>query len=141
MALPSKIVTAVLLACALGACSHSRHQALAEAKVSSIGVNSYLWQASLQTVGFMPIIQTDANAGTILTDWYANPQTPDERVKLSVFILDRDLRADALKVNVQRQIKQGSGWADATVRAGTVEKLEDAILAKARQIRQSTAQN
>ncbi len=141
MALPSKIVTIAWLACSLSACGHSHHQVLAEAKVSTIGVNSFLWQASLQTVGFMPLTQTDANAGTILTDWYANPQTPDERVKLSVFILDRDLRADALKVNVQRQVREGGGWADTSVRAGTVEKLEDAILAKARQIRQSTAQN
>lgn len=135
------LAISVLLGLGVAACGHTNHKILVEAKVSTIGVNSYLWQASLQTIGFMPITQTDSAAGTILTDWYANPQTPDERVKLSVFVFDRDLRADAIRVNVQRQVRQGGGWVDATVRAGTVEKLEDAILAKARQIRQSTAQN
>jgi hypothetical protein len=115
---------------------------LSDARVSTIAVNSYLWKAALETVGFMPLTQTDANSGVILSDWYANPQTPGERVKVSVFVLDRDLRADAVRVNVQRQVVgNDNGWADATVKAGTAQKLEEAILTRARLIRQAAITN
>jgi Domain of unknown function (DUF3576) len=114
---------------------------LTEARISTIAVNSYLWKAALETIGFMPLTQTDANSGIILSDWYANPQTPGERVKVSVFVLDRDLRADALRVNVLRQEARAGTWVDATVKAGTVQKLEEAILTRARLIRQATITN
>lgn len=114
-----------------------REAAIAPARVSTIGVNSWLWRASLDTISFMPIAQTDSNGGVITTDWYVNPKSPGERVKLTVYILDTDLRADALKVAVQRQVNQGGGWVDAPVRAGTVQRLEEVILAKARDLRRA----
>jgi hypothetical protein len=121
----------------LAACGSSDKKAdLSAARVSTIAVNSYLWRAALETVDFMPLLQADSNAGVILTDWYANPTTPDERMKLSVLVLDRDLRADAIRVNVQRQVRQNGAWSDASVKAGTVDKLEDAILQRARRNRQ-----
>ena len=85
----------------------------------------------------MPLAQVDSNGGVIITEWYSNPQAPNERVKVSVTILDTDLRADALRVNVNRQELGAIGWADAVVRAGTVQKLEEAILEKARKLRQA----
>jgi hypothetical protein len=137
-ALALGLVTALVAGC--GSKKQARSN-LAEARVSTIAVNSYLWKASLETMGFMPLIQTDANSGVILSDWYANPQTPGERVKISVFILDRDLRADALRVNVLRQEARGGAWVDAAVKAGTVQKLEEAILTRARLIRQAAIAN
>lgn len=121
----------------LAACGgRERPQAdLAAAQVSTIGVNSYLWRAALETVSFAPLLQTDSAGGVIVTDWYANPQNPGERVKMTVTILDRDLRADALRVAASRQVAQGGGWIDAPVQAATVQKLEDIILTKARQLR------
>jgi hypothetical protein len=114
---------------------------LSSARVTTIAVNSFLWKAALETVGFMPLTQTDANSGIILSDWYANPQTPNERVKLSVFVLDQDLRADALRVNVLRQEARAGVWVDVPVKAGTAQKLEEAILSRARQIRQASVTN
>jgi len=108
---------------------------LAASKVTTIGVNSYLWQASLETLSFMPLVQTDSNGGVIVTDWYANPQTPSERMKLTVSILDQDLRADAVRVAASRQVLQGGQWIDAPVQAATVQKLEEIILTKARDLR------
>ena len=108
---------------------------LAAARVSTIGVNSYLWRASLETVSFAPLLQADSAGGVIVTDWYANPSNPSERVKLTVSILDQDLRADALRVAASRQVAQGGGWVDAPVQAATVQKLEDIILTKARELR------
>ncbi|MCB9948564.1 MAG: DUF3576 domain-containing protein [Rhodospirillaceae bacterium] len=101
-----------------------------------IGVNSFLWRASLDTVAFMPIASADPFGGVIITDWYTPPATPDDRFKLNVFILDRQLRADGIRVAVFRQVRDGTGeWIDAAVEPGTVTAMEDAILARAREIR------
>jgi len=128
------------LALGLAACgrSNERPQAdLAAAQVTAIGVNSYLWRATLETLSFMPLTQADSAGGVIVTDWYSNPQNPNERVKLSVSILDQDLRADALRVAASRQVLQGGNWLEAPVQAATVQKLEDIILTKARDLRRS----
>ena len=115
-----------------------RRQAdLAASNVTAIGVNSYLWRASLETLSFMPLTQADSSGGVIVTDWYSNPQNPNERVKVSVSILDQDLRADALRVAASRQVLQGGTWVEAEVQAATVQKLEDIILTKARDLRRS----
>ena len=131
------------LVVSLGACAHHHKAAkkrlqaslLAPSKVTQIGVNAYLWRASLDTLSFMPLLQTDSNGGVIVTDWYANPKNPSERMKVTVSILDQDLRADAVRVAASRQVLQGSVWVDATVEAATVQKLEDVILTRARDLR------
>jgi hypothetical protein len=110
---------------------------MAASKVTTIGVNAYLWRASLDTVSFMPLVQTDSNGGVIVTDWYANPTSPAERMKLTISILDQDLRADALRVAASRQVNQSGQWIDAPVQAATVQKLEEIILTKARDLRRS----
>lgn len=131
----------VILACAalsaLAACGgRDRPKAdLAAANINTIGVNSYLWRAALETISFAPLLQADSAGGVMVTDWYANPANPGERVKLTVVILDQDLRADALRVAASRQVSQGGTWVDAPVQAATVQKLEDIILTKARELR------
>ena len=79
---------------------------LAASKVTTIGVNAYLWRASLDTLSFMPLLQTDSNGGVIVTDWYVNPQVPSERMKVTVSILDQDLRADAVRVAALREVNR-----------------------------------
>ena len=132
-------LTAALLP--LAGCAHGdkkRPKAdLAASKVTTIGVNAYLWRASLDTLSFMPLVQTDSNGGVIVTDWYANPAQPGERMKVTVSILDQDLRADALRVAASRQVNQGGQWVDAPVAAATVQKLEEVILTKARDLRRT----
>jgi hypothetical protein len=110
---------------------------LAPSKISTIGVNSYLWRAAVDTVSFAPLLQADSNSGVIITDWYANPKAPGERVKLTVSVLDQDLRADALRVAASRQVFQNGAWVDAPVSAATVQKLEDIILTRARDLRRA----
>ncbi len=126
---------------ALSACGGGNDERLqtdlAAARVTSIGVNSYLWRASLETLSFMPLTQADSNGGVLVTDWYASPDNPNERVKVSVAILDQDLRADALRVAASRQVLQGGTWVEAPVQAATVQRLEDIILTKARDLRRS----
>jgi hypothetical protein len=108
---------------------------LSAAQLNTIGVNAYLWRASLDTVAFAPLLQADSAGGVIVTDWYTNPANPGERVKLTVTILDQDLRADALRVAASRQVNESGNWVEAPVQAATVQKLEDIILTKARDLR------
>jgi len=125
-----------LAACGGGDDSRLRAD-MAASQVTTIGVNSYLWRASLETLSFMPLTQADSAGGVIVTDWYANPATPEERVKVSVSILDQDLRADALRVAASRQVLANGVWVEAPVQAATVQRLEDIILTKARDLRRS----
>jgi Domain of unknown function (DUF3576) len=107
---------------------------------AGVGVNSFLWRASLDTVSFMPLASADPFGGVIITDWFSPPETPDERFKLNVFILGRDLRADGVRASVFHQKKDPTGqWAEAAVDANTATDLENAILTRARQIRLSAA--
>jgi hypothetical protein len=127
-----------LLLLPLAACGggrESRQSDLAASRVTTIGVNSYLWRASLDTLSFMPLVQTDSNGGVIVTDWYVNPQVPTERMKVTVTILDQDLRADALRVVAIREVASAGGWTTAPVQAATTQKLEDIILTRARDLR------
>ena len=100
-----------------------------------IGVNAYLWKASIQTISFMPINSADPFGGVIVTDWYSAPEAPNERLKLNVFIMDQELRSDGVRVSVFKQVRQGTTWQDAPVAKETPRGLEDAILTKARQLR------
>lgn len=100
-----------------------------------IGVNNYLWRASLDTISFMPLASADPFGGVIITDWYTPPETPAERFKMNVYILGRQLRADGVRVAVFRQNRAGDGWIDATVTKTTSVNLENEILNRARQLR------
>ena len=131
---------AVALTTGLAGCGKKerpRTADIAASKVTQIGVNAYLWRAALDTLSFMPLVQTDSNGGVIVTDWYANPATPNDRMKLTVTILDQDLRADGLRVAAARQVNQGGAWVEAPVQAATVQKLEEIILNKARDLRRN----
>jgi hypothetical protein len=110
----------------------------APAPVAGIGVNSYLWRASLDTLAFMPLASADPYGGVIITDWYTNPEKPDERFKATVYILDTRLRADGLTVTVFKQVKDAAGaWADSSSSAQTQVDIENSILTRARQLRLS----
>ena len=138
VALRAGLGLAVLLS--LSACGGKKEvkAQIAPTQITTIGVNSYLWRASLDAVSFMPLLQTDSNGGVIVTDWYSNPKNPGERVKVSVTILDADLRADALRVAASREVNQGGSWVAAPVQAATVQKLEDIILTRARDLRRNS---
>ncbi|HEY8592297.1 MAG TPA: DUF3576 domain-containing protein [Sphingomicrobium sp.] len=134
------VTAAVLVAAALAStgCARNRNAApakLAPARMTTIAVNSYLWRAAVDTVSFAPLLQANPSSGVIITDWYSNPRAPGERVKLTVAILDPELRADALRVSAARQVNQNGAWVDAPVAAATVQKLEDIILTRARDLR------
>jgi hypothetical protein len=115
--------------------------AAAGAGGGGVGVNSYLWRASLDSISFMPLASADPFGGVIITEWFSPPETPAERFKINVFILGRDLRADGVRAAVFRQKRDAAGtWSEAPVEAQTATDLENSILARARQLRVATAQ-
>ena len=105
--------------------------------VSSIGmpINPYLWKGSLETVGFMPLSSADPFGGIIITDWYSDGQTINERCKINIFIKGLELKTSNLKVNTFCQSFENSKWVDLPISASVNAQLEDAILNKAKKIK------
>lgn len=105
-------------------------------ETSSISVNGYLWRASLDTISFLPLNTADPFGGVIITEWYTPPESPNERFKVNIYILDKALRADGLRVTVFRQRQTSEQrWIEAKVNQKTGTDLENAILKRARQMR------
>lgn len=104
---------------------------------TGVAVNAYLWRASLDTINFIPLVSADPFGGVIITDWYTPSETPNERMKVQVTILDRELRADGIRVSVfkQQTSPKGGNWVDAQVDPRTNIDIENAILTRARQLR------
>ncbi len=103
---------------------------------SPIGVNSFLWRATLDTLSFMPLTSADPFGGVIITDWYEDPKTPGERFKVNALILDQQLRADGIKISLFKQRKDEGGiWRDADINTRLARDIEDTILTRARQLR------
>lgn len=126
------------LALALGGCAGGGKKQ-AQVQAGALGVNSFLWRATLDTLSFMPLASADPYGGVVITDWYTNPEKPDERFKATVYILDTRLRADGLNVSIFKQVRNAQGqWVDNSVTGQTETDIENAILTRARQLRLST---
>ena len=105
-----------------------------------LGVNAYLWRATLDTLNFMPLSSVDPIGGVIITDWYSTPENPTEQMKVTAYVTDRRPRADALRVSVFRQVQSPNGWVDAVVNPDTSLRLENAVLTRARELYISNVQ-
>lgn len=143
----------LMLGTLLGACSTGPHDSTGLARpqnkllkedrgatggndqLEKSGVNAYLWRGAIDTLSFMPFASADAIGGVILTDWYTPPATQNERFKITCFILSSDLRSDAVRVSVFRQVLQDGQWTDTPVAANTVSDITSKILTRARQLR------
>lgn len=140
MRVPAIVLCALLLA-SCGSSDNDMPDTTTGSTISSssghvtLGVNSYLWHATLDTLSFMPLQSADPFGGVIITDWYSDPSNPNERMRVTVYILDRRLRADGIKISTFRQTHSADGWIDAQVNPDTANKLEDAILVRARELR------
>ena len=147
---PALLVSTVMASVFLTACgtlgigkskAEKQARAVSTAQAPNMGVNSFLWRASLETLNFMPLEQVDPFGGVIVTDWYASAEAPNERFKANFYILDTNLRADALKTSIFKQTRSGGGWQDASVDADTARQIENAILTRARQLYIATVDN
>ncbi|MBV9654540.1 MAG: DUF3576 domain-containing protein [Acetobacteraceae bacterium] len=105
----------------------------------ALGVNAYLWRGALDTLSFMPLASADPFGGVIITDWYQPPAASGERFKATAYILGRQLRADAVRVSIFRQVEENGRWSDAPVSQVTVGEIENKVLARARELREQSA--
>ncbi len=108
---------------------------------SGLGVNAYLWRATLDTLSFMPLASADPFGGVVITDWFSPAAAQGERFRATAYILGRQLRSDGVRVSVFKQELRGGGWQDAAVAPSTAAELEDKVLARARELRGQTASN
>jgi hypothetical protein len=100
-----------------------------------VGVNAFLWRATLDTLSFMPLSSADPFGGVVITDWYSPPGSSGERFRATAYILGRQLRSDGVRVVLFRQELRGGAWMDVPVSASTTTELEDQVLARARELR------
>jgi hypothetical protein len=136
----ARVLAVCLSVAAVSGCiGHGRRDTVSRATPSTaIGVNSYLWRATLDTLAFMPLQSADPYGGVVITDWYINPEKPGERFKVTVYILDSRLRADGLNVSVFKEVSNGAGgWTPAPTSDQTSADIENSILTKARELRLS----
>ncbi len=101
---------------------------------SPLGVNSYLWRATLDTISFMPLASADPFGGVIITDWYEDTKAK-ERYKINAIILDKTLRADGIKITLFKQTLVGNAWRDKKSNPEDARKIEDTILTRARELK------
>ena len=103
--------------------------------MASATVNPFIWRASLDTLSFMPLASVDALGGVIVTDWYTAPSTPQERIKVTIYVTNPQLRTDAIKVTIYKQANKRGAWVNASADAAAATEMENIILSKARQLR------
>lgn len=106
-----------------------------EGGAMGMSANPYIWRAALETVSFMPLASADSVGGVIVTDWYSSATSKSERLKLTIYITDRQLRADAIKVTIHKEALRDGAWVAATSDPATARQLEDIILSKARDLK------
>lgn len=95
-------------------------------------INRYLWQATIEVLGFMSLASTDSNGGVIITDWYTPPDAKDYRFKINVLIKDDVINPDAIEVKIFEEIWKNQKWVAKDSSQPLALSLEDRILRKAR---------
>lgn len=104
---------------------------------TTLPVNAILWRAALDIAALLPISDVDTFGGTIVTEWYSLPENPNERIKLTIFVVGRELRSDAIRVvvNVQKRDGLQGNWGNNFRDLEFSRRLEDLVLNRAREIR------
>jgi len=105
---------------------------------AALPINALLWRASLDIASSIPLDDVDTFGGTIVTEWYQLDAADEERIKLAIFVLDRELRSDGIRVVVYVQKKQDGVWSDHGTDTEMGLQLEELILTRAREIRAAT---
>ena len=101
----------------------------------SMPVNALLWRAALDIASFVPLDDVDTFGGSIVTEWHQPKDTPNQRLKLNMFVIGRELRSDAITVHAYIQNRLGTEWVDAGRDEALGRKLENLVLTRARELR------
>ncbi|MCL3881976.1 DUF3576 domain-containing protein [Marivita sp. GX14005] len=90
-------------------------------------VNKYIWNAALETLDFLPVQSVDPFTGVITTG-FGTPPGGGRAYRATILVNDPAL--DARSLNLALMTRSGPASAE------TVRAVEDAILTRARQLRQ-----
>ena len=102
---------------------------------NGLPINALLWRAALDIASFVPLDDVDTFGGSIVTEWHQPKATPDQRLKLTIFVIGRELRSDAVTVRAYIQNRLGTEWVDSGRDEALGRKLEDLVLTRARELR------
>ena len=103
--------------------------------LDNVNVNGYLWRATLNILSFVPLISTDALSGTIITDWYANKNIQNQRLKITVYINSNELKSESIKIKVEIQNFKNNIWSQPLTSKSLATQIEDSILNEARNLK------
>jgi len=103
--------------------------------LDNVNVNGYLWRATLNILSVAPLISTDALSGTIITDWYANKNIQNQRLKITVYINSNELKSESIKIKVEIQSFKNNTWSQPLTNKSLATQIEDSILNEARNLK------
>ena len=103
--------------------------------LDNVNVNGYLWRATLNILSVAPLISTDALSGTIITDWYANKNIQNQRLKIKVYINTNELKSESIKIKVEIQSFKNNIWSQPLTSNSLATQIEDSILNEARNLK------
>ena len=103
--------------------------------LDNVNVNGYLWRATLNILSVAPLISTDALSGTIITDWYANKNIQNQRLKITVYINTNELKSESIKIKVEIQSFKNNIWSQPLTSKSLATQIEDSILNEARNLK------
>ena len=98
-------------------------------------VNGFLWRATLNILSIAPLISTDALSGTIITDWYANKNIQNRRLKITANIRTNELKSEGVNIKVEIQNFINNSWSQPFTNKTLATQIEDNILNEARNLK------
>ena len=103
--------------------------------LDNVNVNGYLWRATLNILSVAPLISTDALSGTIITDWYANKNIQNQRLKITAYINTNELKSESINIKVEIQSFKNNIWSQPLTSKSLAIQIEDSILNEARNLK------
>lgn len=103
--------------------------------LDNVNVNGYLWRATLNILSVAPLISTDALSGTIITDWYANKNIQNQRLKITAYINTNELKSESINIKVEIQSFKNNIWSQPLTSNSLATQIEDSILNEARNLK------
>ena len=103
--------------------------------LDNVNVNGYLWRATLNILSVAPLISTDALSGIIITDWYANKNIQNQRLKITAYINTNELKSESINIKVEIQSFKNNSWSQPLTSNSLATQIEDSILNEARNLK------
>jgi len=99
----------------------------------NFGTSNIMWRATLNTLGFLPLINADYNGGIIITDWYSDKLNSKESIKLTIKFLSNELRSDSIQVIAHKKSCISSENCQVALLAENFSReIKDSIISNAR---------